>query len=106
MRVFFKVLLFPISLILTIVVPISEFLIIKLAVLLNIASGILFLGALLGFLQYFFGWPMGGAGNTQNLISAIVAVVFSFLLSPFGLPTLAIWIVSRLAILNELIKSI
>lgn len=71
MRIFFKVLLFPISLALTIVVAISEFLIIKLAILLNIVSGLLFLGALLGFLQYFFGWPMGQAGNTHNLVTAI-----------------------------------
>lgn len=106
MRIIFKILLFPISLILTIFVAISNFLIVKCAIILNIASGILFLGALATMLVYLFGWPYGEAGHTEHLIMAIVGVVLSFLLSPFGLPTLMAWIVSKLDALNEAIKSI
>ena len=103
---FLKIILFPVSLILTIIVAISSFLIEKCAFILNIASGLIFLGALAAWLQYLFGWPYGQAGTSFALSSAIVGIILSFLLSPFGLPTLAAWIVSKLDILNDLIKSI
>ena len=105
-KIFFKIILFPVSLLLTIIVAISNFLIVKCAILLNIVSGILFLGALAALVQYLFGWPYGQAGNPQNLVMVAVGVVLAFLLSPYGLPTLAAWIVSKLDLLNELIKSI
>ena len=106
MRIIFKILLFPVSLILTVVVAISNFLIVKCAIILNIVSGILFLGVLAALVQYLFGWPYGEPGNPQNLVMVAVGVVLSFLLSPFGLPTLVAWIVSKLDLLNEKIKSI
>ena len=106
MRMFLKIILFPVSLILTIIVAISSFLIEKCAFILNIASGLIFLGALAALLQYLFGWPYGQAGTSFALSSAIVGIILSFLLSPFGLPTLAAWLVSKLDLLNELIKSI
>jgi len=106
MRMFFKILLFPISLILTIIVYMSAFLIEKCTIILNILSGIFFLGAIASWLQYFFGWPFGEAGGSFNLTTAITATLASFLLSPYGLPTLAAWIISKLDILNNLIKSI
>ena len=106
MRIIFKILLFPVSLILTIFVAISNFLIIKCAIILNIVSGLVFLGALAALIQYLFGWPYGEAGNSQNLVFVATGVVLSFLLSPYGLPTLAAWLVSKLALLNEMIKSI
>ena len=106
MRILFKILLFPISLILTIFVAVSNFLIVRCAILLNIISGIVFLGAILIYLQYFFGWPYGEAGNTHQLIGAIVITILAFLLSPFGLPSLMAWIVGKLDDLNQAIKSI
>ena len=106
MRMFFKIILFPVSLVLTIVVAISNFLIIKCAIILNFLSGIVFLAALAGLAQYLFGWPFGEAGDSRIIGTVIFGFVLSFLLSPYGLPTLAAWLVSKLAILNELIKSI
>jgi len=106
MRIVLKILLFPISLVLTIVVALSEFLIVKCAIILNIISSILFLGALAAFLQYFFGWPFGEPGESFALTSGIAGLVFAFLLSPYGLPTFVAWIVSKLDDLNDLIKSI
>lgn len=106
MRIFFKVILFPISLVLTIFVAVFTFLVERVAVLLNIISGILFLAALATYLRYFFGWPYGQAGNTQTLITAICGTLFAFLLSPYGLPTAMIWILAKLEILNDSIKAI
>jgi len=106
MRILFKILLFPISLILTVFVGISSFLIEKCAVLLNIVSGILFLGALASLIQYLFGWPFGEAHTSFGLMSTIIVAVAAFLLSPYGLPTLAAWIVDKLDDLNGAIKSI
>jgi len=87
-------------------VAISSFLIEKCAIILNLFSGLIFLGTLAALIQYLFGWPYGKPGHPQNLVMVAVGVVLSFLFSPFGLPTLAAWIVSKLDLLNELIKSI
>jgi hypothetical protein len=106
MRIFFKVLLFPLSLLLSIVVGVAGFLVERCAVILNIVSGIVFIAALAGYSQYLFGWPVGDAGNMPTLQLAIFATVFAFLLSPYGLPTLAMWLVGKLDDLNGAIKSI
>jgi len=106
MRVFFKIILFPFSLVLTIFVAVFTFLVERVAVLLNIISGIVFLGALMSLLQYFFGWPYGDAGTSYALTAGICGMVFAFILSPFGLPTAMIWILAKLDNLNDLIKAI
>lgn len=106
MRIFLKIILFPISFVLTIFVAISTFLVERVAVLLNIVSGILFLGAIAAYLVYFFGWPYGTAGMTQDLITAIIATVAAFILSPYGLPTVAIGILAKLELLNDAIKAL
>ena len=106
LRVIFKVLLFPLSLLLTIVVAVSMFLIERLAVLLNIFSGVMFLAALAGYAQYLFGWPVGDAGNTSTLQLAIFGTAFSLMLSPYGLPLLAMCLINMLDGLNCVIKSI
>jgi len=106
MRIFFKILLFPISLVLTIFVALFTFLTERVAGLLNIFSGILFLGAVVTYVQYFFGWPYGQAGDTNTLVSAIVVTVVAFILSPYGLPTVLIWVLAKLDDLNDAIKAI
>lgn len=106
MRIFLKILLFPLSLTLSLFVAISSFIIGRAAVLLHILSGLLFLAALMGFSQYFFGWPLGGAGKAYNLEAAIFGAVFAFLLSPYGLPMLSLWLVGKLDELNGAIKSL
>jgi uncharacterized membrane-anchored protein len=106
MRIFFKVLLFPFSLVLTVLVAISGFLIEKCAVILNIISVLIFIGGIMCALIYFFGWPYGETGRKDELYLMIFAVVTSFLLSPYGLPTVLAWIVERLDDLNNAIKSV
>ena len=106
MRIFFKIILFPISLVLTIFVAVFTFLVERVAVLLNIVSGLIFLGALVSLLQYFFGWPYGEAGTSYALAAGICGMIFVFLLSPYGLPTAMIWILAKLDILNDTIKGI
>ena len=106
MRVLFKILLFPVSLILTVFVGISGFIIKKCAVLLNVISVVLFLAALLGLIQYLAGWPFGGGGNGSTIQAAIIAGAFAFLLSPAGLPKLTLWAIGKLDTLKTAIRSI
>ena len=106
MRILFKILLFPISLVLTIFVAVSMFVVERCAVVLNILSGIIFIAAIAGYSQYLFGWPFGTAGNAPTLQLAIIGTVFAFLLSPYGLPTLVAWLLGKLDNLNGAIKSI
>ena len=62
--------------------------------------------AALFFVSYFSGWPIGGAGTADHLQTAIIAGVCAFLLSPYGLPRLAMWMMDRLDDLKVAIKSI
>ena len=106
MRILFKILLFPATLLLTVFVAVGRFITVRCAVLLNIVSGILFLGALIFFSTYFFGWPLGGAGTADHLLTAVIFGACAFLLSPYGLPMLMMWALDRLDDLNGAIKSI
>lgn len=38
---------------------------------------------------------------SANIINGIILFVFAFLLCPFGLPTLAIWLLAQIVILKE-----
>jgi len=100
MRILFKVILFPISLILTLVVNVSAFLVGGIGNILKIISGLLFLGTVL----------MGGFAIFKSDIftwqPVIVLGIVSFLISPYGLPKLAEWLVVKLNDLNDLIKAI
>ena len=106
LRIFFKILLFPVSLLLTIFVAVSMFLVERCAVILNIFAGITLLASLAGYAQYLFGWPLGHAGESSTLQLAIFGTVFAFLLSPYGLPLLVMKLVGKLDDLNCAIKSI
>jgi len=106
LRIFIKVLLFPLSLLLTIIVAVSMFVVERVAGILNILSGIMFIAALAGYAQYIFGWPVGTAGNAATLQLAIFGTVFAFVLSPYGLPMLAVWLLAKLGDLNGAIKLI
>ena len=106
LRILLKIILFPFSLLLTVFVAIAGFLIEKCAFILNIISGLLFLGSILMALQYFFGWPFGESGVQNDLTLTIIGLVLAFILSPYGLPTFLAWFVDKLDDLNELIKAI
>ena len=100
MRIFFKVLLFPVSLILTLLVSVSSFLVGGVGNVLKIISGLLFLGTL----------AMGGLAifksDVYDWMPVIVIGAAAYLISPYGLPKLAEWLVVKLDDLNDLIKAI
>jgi hypothetical protein len=106
LRILVKIFLFPLSLMLTIIVTVSMFIVERFAVMLNILSGIIFIAALAGYAQYLSGWPVGAAGERIALQLAIFATVFAFILSPYGLPALAMWLLGKLGSLNDLMKAI
>jgi hypothetical protein len=100
MKKVIKVLLFPFTFILTIVIHILCFVVEKASVILNIISGLLFLGALLmgGFAIF-----KGGHWTWQ---APVILAVVAFLISPYGLPKLAVWLVEKIHGMNEFVKSL
>ena len=91
--------MFPLSIILTLAVHVSAFLVGGIGNILNIISGLLFLGTVI----------MGGFAifnDSYTWQPVIVLAAVSFLISPYGLPKLAEWLVIKLAELNGLIKEI
>ena len=106
LKIIFKVLLFPLSLLLSVIVPFTMFIVERLAGLLNILSILMLVAALAGYSQYLFGWPVGPAGEASMLQLAIIGTVFAFVLSPFGLPLLGMLLIGKLDDLNDAIKSI
>ena len=101
MSILVKVLLFPIKIILTILVHISCFLVESIGGLLSIISSLLFLIA-----AVMFGAVIFGNDNRYLLQPAIVVTVISFLISPYGLPKCAAWLVVKVDDLNNYLKAI
>jgi hypothetical protein len=92
--------MFPITLLLSLVVNVSAFVIGIVGGLLNIVSFLLFGGALI-----MFGFALFGSGDYYWQPAIVIAIV-SFIISPYGLPKLAAWLVCKLDSLNNLIKEI
>ena len=91
MRIFLKILFAPIMLLLILFIHFSAF-------LLTVSSGLLGLAgtvfAILGAIIFF----------TVNRMNGIIVLVFAFLISPFGLPTLAAWLFGKLQDLRYAIQ--
>ena len=83
MRGLFRILLLPLRLALSIVIGICRFFCICSAAVLSVLSSILFLLSLIAFL----------VGHTQ---AGILGLIGAFLLSPFGLPKVANWLIDRM----------
>ena len=97
MRILFKILLFPVTLSLSVVVGFCRFVRHIAGGLLAVVSGLVFMIALLGLILPVVKLP------AENFISMFA---LSFLISPFGLPKLADWLLDRLDGLNMAIRSI
>ena len=106
MRMLFKILLFPVSLVLTILVALSNFLIVQRSMLFDTLSGLSFLLALFFWSQYFFGWAFGGPRDPHYFRIAIIFTALIFLLSSYGLPALIKKFTKKLENLNNTIKSL
>lgn len=94
MRLMIKVFLFPLTLFLTLVVVVGRFLCMCSGALLSVLALLLFTLALLSLVLM------------RNGSGALFIGTLAFLVSPYGLPRLAAWLVDRLDDLNFAIKSI
>jgi len=95
MRILFKILLFPVELVLGIVVAVCRFLCYFSSALLSILSFLIF-GLALALLIF----------GEADKIEFLKMLVFSFLISPFGLPALALLLTECLNAFNTTLKSI
>jgi len=86
-KLIFKIIALPFVLALTIIVPLFTFLFCYASALLQVASVI---GVLVSIALFF-------AGTTTG---CIVFLILSFLISPFGIPAIAEWLIDRLHGLN------
>ncbi|MDO4712149.1 MAG: CD1845 family protein [Peptostreptococcaceae bacterium] len=92
-RSLLKIVLFPITMILSILIAFFKFLIVASSIILSIISFIIFIAALASFIQ-------------KDTVTGIQGLVIAFLLSPFGLPKAALYITGALEAANEFIKAI
>ena len=94
MRILLKILLFPVTLMISIILLVCQFVCI-------------FSSMLLSILAFFF-FALGLAtmlilGETKQGISALF---IAFLISPYGIPMLAAWLIGTVGGINERLKSI
>ena len=93
MRIIIKILLFPIVLALTLLVAFCRFFCMFSGMVLGIVAFLLFL---LGIVVLF-------AGRVDGFIGFLV---LAWLVSPYGLPLAASWLMERVADFNHMLKSI
>ena len=93
MRIIIKILLFPIVLALTLLVAFCRFFCLFSGMVFGIAAFLLFL---LGIVVLF-------AGRVDGFIGFLV---LAWLVSPYGLPLAASWLMERVADFNHMLKSI
>ncbi len=93
MRIIIKILLFPIVLALTLLVAFCRFFCLFSGMVLGIVAFLLFL---LGIVVLF-------AGRVDGFIGFLV---LAWLVSPYGLPLAASWLMERVADFNHMLKSI
>ena len=94
MRILFKILLFPVTLVLTVLVLFCQFVCLVGTTLLSILAFLLAVVAL-GILL-FSGQPAEG----------IKYLIIAFCISPYGIPLLAAWLIGRAEAFNGLLKSV
>ena len=93
MRWILKIILFPVILLLSILISILKFL---LVVGISILSILSFITALSSFAALFY----------NDLKLFFIVLVMAFIISPFGLPYLAMWIVAHIEVLRDKLKEI
>ena len=92
MRIIIKIIAAPFVVVLTVLWAVLVFVFSWANVILNIASGIIGLLAIVLFV----------AGQTTN---GIILAIVAFLLSPVGLPAIADWLVDRVGSANRALKN-
>lgn len=94
MRILLKILLFPITLALTVVLLICKFFCLFGTMLLSVLAFILFAFAII--IMIFLGEVQDG----------IKTMVLAFLISPYGIPLFAAWLLDKIEQFNEWAKAI
>ena len=94
MRIILKILLFPVTLSLTIILLICEFICMFGTMLLSILSFLLFTLALATMILL------------REKQDGLRAMVLAYLISPFGIPILASWLLGKIGQVNERLKAI
>ena len=94
MRILLKILLFPVTLMISVVLLVCQFVCIFSSMLLSILAFFLFTLGLATMLLL---------GETKQGISALF---IAFLISPYGIPMLAAWLLGTMGGINERLKSI
>lgn len=94
MRILLKIFLFPITLALSIILLICQFVCIFSSMLLSILAFLLFA---LGLAAMVF------LGDTKE---GLKAIFIAYLISPYGIPMLAAWLIGTMGGINERLKAI
>lgn len=94
MRILLKILLFPITLMVSIILLVCQFVCVFSSMLLSILAFVLFA---LGLASMVF------LGDVKQ---GLTALFIAFLLSPYGLPMIAAWLIGTIGGINERLKSI
>jgi len=94
MRVLIKILLFPITLILTILILFFDFICLFSTAVLSILSFVVFMIAL------------GTIFILKETSEGIRIIVLAYLISPYGIPMFAAWLIAKIEGLNDMLKSI
>ena len=94
MRILLKIVLFPVTLLVSIILLVCQFVCIFSSMLLSILAFFLFALGLATMLLL---------GETKQGISALF---IAFLISPYGIPMLAAWLIGTVGGINERLKSI
>ena len=94
MRILFKILLFPITLILTVLILILDFICLFSTAVLSILSFVVFIISL------------GTIFILRETSEGIKYIVLAYLISPYGIPMFAAWLIGKIEGLNNLLKSV
>lgn len=94
MRVLIKILLFPITLILTVLILFFDFVCLFSTAVLSILSFVVFMIAL------------GTIFILRETSEGIRIIVLAYLISPYGIPMFAAWLIAKIEGLNNMLKSI
>ena len=93
MRWALKIILFPIILLLSILIAFLKFSGKVSEMILGIISFLVFIGAVACFVQ-------------KEMATGMVALLLAFLISPYGLPKIALWITAYLEVAKDTLKEI
>lgn len=94
MRILLKTLFFPITLILTVLILFFDFICLFSTTVLSILSFVVFMIAL------------GTIFILRETSEGIRIIVLAYLISPYGIPMFAAWLIAKIEGLNDLMKSI